>query len=144
MGSRESDKSQEYLVSTIRSYQDLKVWQEGMNLAQSCYQITQAFLREEIYGITSQIRRAATSIPTNIAEGYGREYGSECIRYLRISQGSLKELETYLLLAVRLQIGGIEAQKFNLLLQQCETVGHLLRGLIRALQNRESINKTGN
>lgn len=144
MGSRESDKSQEYLVSMIRSYQDLKVWQEGMNLAQSCYQITQAFPREEMYGITSQIRRAATSIPANIAEGYGREYSSEYIRSLKISQGSLKELETYLLLAVRLQIGGIEAQKFNLLLQQCETVGRLLRGLIRALQNRESLNKTGN
>ena len=70
-----------------------------MNLAEVCYKVTKTFPKEEIYGMTSQIRRAATSVPANIAEGYGREYRQEYIQFLRIAQGSLKELETHLLLA---------------------------------------------
>jgi four helix bundle protein len=58
--------------SPIQSYQDLQVWQEGMNLAEACYFVTKSFPKEETYGMTSQIRRAAVSIPANIAEGYGR------------------------------------------------------------------------
>ena len=74
----------------IQSYRDLEVWQQGMALAEGCYRITKAFPKEEIYGLVSQIRRAAVSIPANIAEGYGREYRNEYIRFLRIAQGSLK------------------------------------------------------
>lgn len=85
----------------IRSYQDLQVWQEKMNLAEACYQLTRTFSKDELYGMTSQIRRASASIPANVAEGYGREYRAEYIRHLRIAQGSLKELETHLLLSAR-------------------------------------------
>jgi 23S rRNA-intervening sequence protein len=65
--------------SSIQSYRDLKVWQEGMNLVETCYRVTKTFPKEETYGMTSQIRRAAVSIPANIAEGYGRKTRGEYI-----------------------------------------------------------------
>ena len=68
---------------TIRSYGDLWVWTESMNLAEMCYRATKAFPGEEVYGMTSQIRRAAAAIPANIAEGYGRENSGEFVRFLR-------------------------------------------------------------
>jgi four helix bundle protein len=69
----------------IQSYQDLRVWQAGMDLAQACYVVTRAFPPAEVYGMTSQIRRAAASIPANIAEGNGRENRGEYIQFLRIA-----------------------------------------------------------
>ncbi|MBE9200605.1 MULTISPECIES: four helix bundle protein [unclassified Nodularia (in: cyanobacteria)] len=122
----------------IRSYQDLKVWQEGMNLAEACYELTMTFPKEELYGMTSQIRRASTSIPANIAEGYGREYRLEYIKFLRIAQGSLKELETHLLLSSRAKIGLTDTQSASPILRQCESVGKLLRALIRSLEKKEN------
>src|SRR6516162_4591647 len=106
-----------------------------MTLAVSCYQLTRAFPREELFGLTSQIRRSAASIPANIAEGYGRENTKGFIHYLRIAQGSLKELETHLLLAERVKIiamTDIEAQ-----IAQCESIGKMLRTFIRSLQRKE-------
>jgi len=75
-----------------------------MNLAEVCYQVTRTFPKEEMYGMVSQIRRSAASIPANIAEGYGREYRAEYIQFLRTAQGSLKELETHLILSVRVKL----------------------------------------
>ncbi|MGC9528687.1 MAG: four helix bundle protein [Limnospira sp.] len=118
----------------FKSYRDLRVWGEAMNLAQMCYQITQAFPPAEIYGMTSQIRRAAASVPANIAEGYGRENRGEYIQFLKIAQGSLKELETHLLLSERVQLTNNQA--VEPLLQQCDVVGKMLRSLIRSLQNK--------
>ena len=118
----------------IQDYRDLQVWQEGMNLAESCYQITCSFPKEEIYGMTSQIRRSAVSIPANIAEGYGREYREQYIQFLRIAQGSLKQLETHLLLASRVKLTRSETVKP--ILNHCESLGKLLRALIRSLQNK--------
>jgi four helix bundle protein len=69
----------------IKSYQDLKVWQEAMNLAGECYRLTKLFPSSEMYGMMSQIWRAAVSVPANIAEGYGREYRQEYIQFLRIA-----------------------------------------------------------
>ncbi|MGJ5634563.1 four helix bundle protein [Nostoc sp. CALU 1950] len=119
---------------SIQSYRDLKVWQEGMNLAESCYRVTKAFPKEETYGMTSQIRRAAVSIPANIAEGYGRKTRGEYIQFLYIAQGSLKELETHLLLAIRVELAS--SQTINTVLNQCELVGKILLSLIRALENK--------
>ncbi|MBW4692641.1 MAG: four helix bundle protein [Lyngbya sp. HA4199-MV5] len=116
----------------MESYRDLKVWQESMNLAEVCYKTTKTFPKEEIYGMTSQIRRAATSVPANIAEGYGREYRQEYIQFLRIAQGSLKELETHLLLTQRVDL--LTTESADLTLKQCESVGKLLRALICSLQ----------
>jgi len=71
----------------IRSYRDLRVWQEGMALAEACCMLTRRFPNDELFGMTPQIRRAATSVPANIAEGYGRDSTGEHVQFLRVSQG---------------------------------------------------------
>lgn len=118
----------------IRSYQDLDVWRISMDLAQQAYEITRVFPREEQFGMTSQIRRSATSIPANIAEGYGRQSRGDFVRFLRIAQGSLKELETHLLLASRVGLLDNDAQDAPL--EMADRVGRMLRGLIRSLQEK--------
>lgn len=118
----------------IHSYRDLLVWTESMNLAQMCYEITKAFPREEVYGMTSQVRRAAASVPANIAEGYGRENPGEFVRFLRIAQGSLKELETHLILASRVKLTTHE--ETARLLKECEKIGKMLQGLIRSSRKK--------
>jgi four helix bundle protein len=122
-------------VAEIRSHKDLEVWQLAMTLAGECYEATRSFPREEVYGLTSQIRRAAVSIAANIAEGYGRESTSNFIHFLRISQGSQKELETLLLLAM--QIGLLTEDAAAKPLAHTESVGRLLRNLIRSLETRQ-------
>ncbi|MEH2114885.1 four helix bundle protein [Nostoc sp.] len=116
----------------MQSYRDLKVWQEAMNLAESCYRATKSFPKEETYGMTAQIRRAAASIAANIAEGYGRRTRGEYVQFLYIAQGSLKELETHLLLSIRVELAS--SQTINLVINQCESVGKLLLLLIRSLE----------
>ena|SRR5580700_2968831 len=118
----------------IKSYRDLRVWQDTMALAEQCYRLTRAFPKEEMFGLVSQIRRAATSIPANVAEGHGRENTQTFIQYLRIAQGSLKELETHLLISGR--VGVARISDVESLLQQCETAGKMLRALIRSLQQK--------
>ena len=103
-----------------------------MDLATNCYRITAAFPKEELYGLTSQIRRAAVSVPSNIAEGNGRENTGAYIQFLRVAQGSLKELETQLLLASR--IGVTDQDRSGPLLDECEEIGKMPRSLIRSLQ----------
>jgi len=118
----------------ITSYQDLKVWQLAMDLAFDCYKVTRAFPRDELYGMTSQIRRASSSIAANIAEGHGRENTGSFIQFLRIGQGSLKELETYLVLAARLEF--IDAKQSKELLGVTEEIGKMIRSMIRRLQEK--------
>jgi four helix bundle protein len=120
--------------ATVQSYRDLVVWQTAMALAEDCYRLTAAFPREEMFGLTSQIRRAAASIPANIAEGHGREMTGSFIQSLRIAQGSTKELETHLLLAQRIGLVGADTVKATL--GRCEEVGKMLRALIRSLQEK--------
>jgi four helix bundle protein len=104
-----------------------------MTLAEACYRVTKEFPREELFGMTSQIRRAAVSVPANIAEGYGREAAGSYVQLLRVAQGSLKELETHLVLAER--VGLAEKGVLEPTLVSCEEVGKMLRALIRAVQN---------
>ncbi len=120
--------------SKIQSYRDLRVWQESVNLAESCYRLTKTFPKEELYGMTTQIRRASVSIAANIAEGYGRKTREEYIQFLYIAQGSLKELETHWLISQRVELAS--PQSVNPILNQCESVGRLLLTLIRALENK--------
>jgi four helix bundle protein len=115
----------------IQSYRDLRVWQEAMALAENVYRATAGFPREEMFGLTQQARRAAVSVPANIAEGYGRENTGAYQQFLRIAQGSLKELETHLLLAGRL--GLLPETEAEPLLRQSSAVGKMLRSLIRSL-----------
>ncbi len=120
----------------IQSYRDLRVWQDAMALAVLSYRLTQVFPREETFGLSAQIRRAATSIPANIAEGHGRENTQSFIQYLRIAQGSLKELETHLILAER--VGLVREDASREPIGQCEALGKMLRMLIRSLQQKSA------
>jgi four helix bundle protein len=97
--------------------------------------MTRSFPREEMFAMTSQIRRSAASIPANIAEDHGREVTGSFIRFLRIAQGSTKELETHLLLAER--VGLIDREPVQAAFERCNEVGKMLRSLIRSLQEKE-------
>jgi len=119
---------------TIKSYKDLDVWLMAMSLAESCYRITKDFPRDEMYGMTAQIRRASASIPANVAEGYGRDQTGGFIQFLRIAQGSARELETHLILAGR--VGLLRSDVLSGLLDECERISKMLRSLIRSLEAR--------
>ncbi len=118
----------------LQSYRDLRVWQEAMTLGEKCYELTREYPKDELYGMSSQIRRSAASVPANIAEGYGRGTRGEYIQSLRVAQGSLKELETHLMLSQRVRLSSDAA--FEPVLAQCEAVGKMLHALIRSLQKR--------
>jgi four helix bundle protein len=133
VGSRQSAVEEE----RIDSYRDLRVWKEAMDLAVQCYEATKAFPREEMFGLVTQIRRAASSVPANIAEGYGRESTGSYAHFLRTAQGSLKELETHLLLATR--VGLMPEAKSEPLIQHSDVVGRMLRGLIRSIERSAPI-----
>lgn len=119
----------------IESYRDLDVWQVGVETSVETYRLTKDFPREETFGLTSQMRRAAVSIPANIAEGFGRETTQEYIRGLRVAQGSLKELETHVEVARR--VGLASDADCSPLLELCDRCGRLVRALIRALEARK-------
>ena len=118
--------------SGIQSYRDLKVWQTAMDIAENCYKLTRQFPRDELYGMTSQVRRSAASVAANIAEGHGRNSRGEYIQFLRVAQGSLKELETHLILAAR--VGLIRNDLIAQVLEQTDGLGKMLRALIRSLE----------
>ncbi len=120
----------------MQSYRELLVWQKSMDMAEACYQLTAEFPRDEMCGMTAQIRRAAVSVPANIAEGHGRENTGSFVQFLRVAQGSLKELETHLVLAARVRL--VSAERTAPLLGECETTGKMLRSLIRSLQAKRN------
>jgi len=113
-----------------QGFKSLLVWQKGYNLAIKIYKITEKFPKSEIYGLISQMRRAAISVPANIAEGYERQHNKEYIQFLTVARGSLAELETYLLLAKDLKY--ITRETFKELEQDRKEVIKLLQGLIRS------------
>ena len=114
----------------------MKVWQFAIDLSVGCYEVTRTFPREEIYGLTSQIRRSSASVAANIAEGYGRENRGSFVQFLKIAQGSLKELETHLIIAGR--VGLLDASALNRMLGQCDETGKMLGALIRSVQRRKA------
>ena len=116
-----------------RSFRGLLVWRQAMDLARDSYFLTKEFPKEELYGLTSQIRRAAVSIPANIAEGSGRSTRKDYVNFLRIAQGSLRELETYLLLAP--EIGLVQSEAVEALLARVGSVARLLNRLIQAIEH---------
>jgi four helix bundle protein len=115
----------------IKSYRDLEVWQESMNLVVECYQLTKKFPKNEIYGLSSQLQRAAVSIPANIAEGRQRQYRKEFIQHLSIAYGSLAELETHLQIAERLKY--IDESKLSEMLSKAGKIGKMINGLKKSL-----------
>ena len=114
----------------IRDYRDLIVWKEAMELAELVYSVTRSFPREEAFGLTSQIRRAAVSIPSNIAEGDERDTKKDSVRFLYIAKGSLAELRTQLEIAR--DIGALDAASFAQLEVTCAEIGRMLGSLIKA------------
>ena len=121
---------------TKQSYRDLDVWRKSMAVVKDVYVLTDQFPKTEIYCLTNQIRRAAISIPSNIAEGKARHSNKEFGRYLHIARGSLAELETQLLISQDLNYA--TADKIEPLLQNAAEVGRMLSGLIKTL-NQESV-----
>ena len=111
-----------------RNFKDLLAWQKSMDLVTACYKLTANFPASERYGLTDQLRRAAVSIPANIAEGQGRQYDAEFVRFLYIASGSLAELETHIQIAQRLDF--LDQVSGDQLLEQCLEVNRLLHGLI--------------
>jgi four helix bundle protein len=105
-----------------------------MDLATDCYKVTKAFPKDELFGMTSQIRRASISIPANIAEGQGREHTKEFLHFLGIARGSLKELETHLLLCQR--IGLLKEEELLPLLTLCDRISQMLSRLRQALEKK--------
>lgn len=113
-----------------KNYKDLIVWQKAIDIAELTYKITSKFPKEEVYGLTSQMRRSSISIASNIAEGQGRGTPAQFIHFLTISKGSLCELETQLVIALRLSyISKNEYDTFEALLFE---IGRLLNGLIKS------------
>ncbi len=103
-----------------------------MTLVEDCYRLSKEFPKEELFGLTSQLRRAAVSVPANIDEGYGPDSRGSYVNLLRNARGSLKELETHLILAQRLKFGSFDLAPQ--LLARSETIGRMLRSLIPSLE----------
>ena len=117
----------------ISSYQDLDVWQRGMDIAVNVYKLTKAYPSEEKYGMVSQMRRAANSIPANIAEGWARSSKKEFEYFLRVAQGSLRELETYLILSKRCELS--DETQVSPLMAEITILSKQLRALLSSLGN---------
>ena len=118
-------------VTSLKSYRELIVWQKSMDLAVRIYETTRGFPSEERFGITSQMRRAATSIPANIAEGQGRRTTGEFLQLLGIARGSLAELETFLALSERLAL--VTKPESESLLNDCAEINKMLQALVKSL-----------
>ena len=116
----------------VRSYQDLIAWQKSMDLAYEVFILTKQFPKEELYGLTSQLRRAGVSVPSNIAEGQGRRNDREFAHFLDIAHGSICELETQVMLAQRFEYIG--AEHATPVLAVAAEVGRLVSGLVAKLR----------
>ena len=118
----------------LKNYKELKVWQKSYRLCLDLYRITKKFPKEEGYGLTSQIRRAAVSIPSNIAEGYGRKTTADYLRFLYIAYGSICELGTQLLLSGDLNY--VNQDSLKALKDGTEEVERMNKALIKSLENK--------
>lgn len=120
----------------MQTHKDLRVWRASIEFVKQVYNATACFPSEERFGLTSQMRRAAVSIPSNIAEGYGRQSQTELLRYLTISTGSTAELETQLIIAY--ELGYLSDDRFAELRSQIEIIYRMLNALKRSV--KEQIN----
>ncbi|QNP41635.1 four helix bundle protein [Lysobacter solisilvae (ex Woo and Kim 2020)] len=118
----------------MKSYRELEVWREAIDLVGSIYALSSRFPSDERFGLTAQLRRAAVSVPSNIAEGHARSSTRDFLRFLSISLGSLAELETQLVIAHRL--GFADDHEFDRILFDANRVGRMMRGLTKSLNTR--------
>ena len=115
----------------IKSFKDLDIWKRSIILVEKIYAVTQGFPKEEIYGLASQLRRAAISVPSNIAEGFSRASGKEYKQFLYISRGSCSEIITQIIIAQNLNY--IEGKKVEFLLKETEEISKMIMGLIKKI-----------
>ncbi len=120
----------------IRSYQDLVAWQLALELSLLVYRLTSGFPSDERFGLTSQLRRASVSIPSNIAEGYGRGRPVDYSRFLRVARGSLFEVETQARIAV--ELGMLDRDQYEQLQTKSMECGRVLAGLLRSIEGLSS------
>ena len=120
----------------METHKDLRVWQQSIEMVTSIYLMTKAFPKDELFGLVSQMRRAAVSVPSNIAEGYARGTDKEKLHFLRISSGSMSEIETQLLLS--LNLGYVSQEAFDELSEIVTSVWKQLNALISSLKKRLS------
>jgi len=118
----------------VRSYKDLDVWKKSMDLVVDCYALTKRFPKSEVYGLCSQLQRAAVSIPANIAEGRQRQHSKEFSQHLAIANGSLAELETHVQIASRLDY--IKEDQLKDILNKTTEIGKMLNGLRKSIDNK--------
>ncbi|MEB3342076.1 four helix bundle protein [Okeania sp.] len=114
------------------SHREQYIWKRGVKVAINCYKITQTFPRSELYGLTSQIRRSCVSVPSNIAEGYGRTSKAEYIRFLRIALGSLRELDTQLIIAKAVKLA--KPEQFISIIKEVDELQRLIIATINKLE----------
>lgn len=126
-------------MSKIRTHKDLDVWKKSVLLVTSIYELTKSFPKDEIYGITNQIRRSAVSVSSNIAEGSARQGNKKFIHFLYISLGSLSELETQLIISNNLKY--ISDSSFKRMMNNLDEIGKMLTGLISYMKRRVVNNK---
>jgi four helix bundle protein len=118
----------------VNGYRDLLVWQRAMDLVVEVYRLAETFPRDERYGLVQQVKRAGVSIASNIAEGHGRDHLGDYLRQLSVANGSLMELETQFLIALRM--GYLSNEDGDQVLGHASEVGRMLSGLVRALKKR--------
>ena len=114
------------------TYRELEVWKKSMDLVVEVYRLSKLLPRDEQFGLSSQMRRSVVSVPANIAEGQGKLHKAEFLRFLSIARGSLTEMETHLLIALRLEY--LDKNQLTKALTLSQEVGRLLNGLIRSLE----------
>ena len=115
----------------MKTYREFIAWQKSMSFVTNIYKMTQSFPKEESFGLTSQIRRSAISIPSNFAEGFGRKGNKEFLRFINIAIGSLYECQTQL--EISKNIGYLNADEFETSFNQSKEIEALLRGLAKTL-----------
>lgn len=121
-------------MSTIKSFKDLEVWKKGIVLTTDAYLLTTGFPKEEVYGLSSQLRRSCLSVPLNIAEGHGRKSTKSFINFLNIAYSSSNEIETCFIVAQNLKY--INENTFTLFTEKVNEIQKMLNGLISALDKR--------
>lgn len=123
------------ITGKIKSFKDLKIWQKGIRLVEEVYTVSRSFPKEEMYGLKSQLRRSAVSIPSNIAEGFARLHNREYRNFLYISLGSCAELTTQIIIASRLRY--VEKTKADTLLNEIEEISKMTMSLIKKLNTND-------
>ncbi len=120
------------------SHREQFIWKRGIEISVICYQLTQNFPKAELYGLTSQIRRAAVSVPSNIAEGYGRTSNNEYIRFLQIALGSLRELDTQLIIARRVGLAA-ESELFSKAMKEVDEMQRIIVTTLNKLKTSPNL-----